>query len=183
MSNHDHITPEYLRQILDYAPDTGELKWLRRTPEMFGGCAPARCAEWFNANMAGKPAGGIGHKGYRTLEISGRHFLASRVCWAITHGRWPPDQIDHINCIRSDDRLCNLREATAYQNARNKAAGSKNSTGVKGVHFERGKNKYVAQVKLDGRYVFRRRFKTINEAAAAYAEAARHHHGEFARVS
>ena len=183
MADRENITPEYLRQIIDYDPETGEMTWLPRTAEMFGGCAPEQCADWFNKNMAGKIAGGVGPRGYRMLEISGKNFRAARVAWAIAHGRWPSDQIDHINCIRSDDRLSNLREATAHQNARNKSASVRNATGVKGVHFERSKNKFMAQVRANGEYVFRRRFKTLEEAAAAYAEAARQYHGEFARTA
>jgi hypothetical protein len=99
------------------------------------------------------------------------------------HGEFPPDQIDHINCDKTDNRLCNLRLATHQQNMMNRRGSRNSAIGVKGVTFNRRKGRYVAQLTVGGKAVLRKQFKTIDEAAAAYAAAARQYHGEFARTA
>jgi hypothetical protein len=182
MATRDSITPEYLRQMLEYDPDTGVLTWLPRTSEMFGEYGGEQSAKWFNENMAGKPAGS-GSGGYVRIQINGLTFAAARVAWALYHGEWPVGEIDHINCVKFDNRIANLRVASRAENSRNKCVRSKNKLGVKGVHFDARKKRYVVQLKLLGKTIYRKRFRTIDEAAAAYAAAARQYHGEFARTA
>ncbi len=94
------ITPELLRERLSYCPTTGVLRW-KVGPN------------------AGKPAGGV-KSGYVRIAISGVNVFAHRAAWAITHGKWPNEVIDHINRNRQDNRLENLRDVSGTENARNK---------------------------------------------------------------
>jgi hypothetical protein len=78
----------------------------------------------WNAEHAGKRAEGpdAGYwVGHLTINNRKRILRAHRVAWALSTGRWPPDLIDHINRVKRDNRLANLREATHAQNLQNKS--------------------------------------------------------------
>ena len=96
-------------------------------------------------------------------------------------GRWPADQVDHINLIRSDNRWCNLREATQSENARNTRARHNNTSGVKGVNKYR--DKWHAKISFNGRRIHLGYFDTPEEAHAVYCRAAAKYHGVYARAS
>ena len=68
-------------------------------------------------------------------------YLAHRIIWLGSYGYFPENEIDHINGIRNDNRLCNLREVSRQCNQRNKNIGIKKISGVKGVCWDKSKNK------------------------------------------
>lgn len=117
--------------------------------------------------------------GYIHFGFMGYCCRAHRVAWFLTHGRWPAEQIDHINGDPGDNRLCNLREATNQQNLQNRRAHRDNKLGVKGVVAARGK--FKAQLWNNGRFVLNRCYPTIEEASAAYQAKAREVFGEWHR--
>lgn len=124
--------------------------------------------------------------GARGIRIDGRTYSEHSVIWAMHHGRlpqYPHEEIDHINCDVTDNRIENLRLATKKQNQRNKGATSRNSVGYKGVTFCRQTKRYRAMIRVDGEKHPKHlgRFDTPIEAAKAYRNAAKKHHGEFAR--
>ena len=80
-------------------------------------------------------------------------------------------EIDHINHVRDDNRLCNLRFVTGSENSKNQSVSSKNTTGVTGVHFSKARKKYRAQIKVNRKIISLGMFYTLEEAAAARAEA------------
>jgi hypothetical protein len=88
--------------------------------------------------------------------------------------------IDHRNSNRLDNRKCNLRLATKAQNEMNKPCLASNKLGVKGVVFDRKRNKFVPHIKLNGRQRYLGRFETLREAREAREIAARELFGEFA---
>ena len=106
---------------------------------------------------------------------------AHRVAWMIHNGDIPDGMvIDHINGIRGDNRISNLRLATRSQNAVNSGMRSSNTSGQKGVYMNKQVGKWVAEIKVDGRRKRIGTFSDIDEAAVAYQMAAEHHFGDFA---
>lgn len=151
----DPLTAERARELLDYSPETGELRW--------------KAGTW-----KGRKAGTIGSKGYVTVQIDGRTYLAHRVAWLIMHGRWPAVVIDHINRVPSDNRLCNLRERTLAENAQNTALRANQQSGLPGVIKRAGR--WAAQVWEGGWPRIVGEFDDKHEAHRAYlAEKARIH--------
>jgi hypothetical protein len=158
--------------------EAGTLTWRRRPMEHF---STARGHRSFNANNVGKIAGGPHKEGYIaiTLNYQGhrRVVLAHRVLWVMAHGKYPPETIDHINCVRADNRLCNLREATYAQNNVNRRG---RAGFLKGTSFCRRTGRYVAQISVNGRNLFLGRHLSEKEAHEAYMDKARAIYGEFA---
>lgn len=127
---------------------------------------------------AGMPAGGKHSSGYRVISYNGGHIQAHRLVWAFVHGAWPDSPIDHVNCIRSDNRPENLRKASSSQNAIN-SPQPKASGLPRGVCFCKSTGRYRAAIKVLRKVTWLGRFDTVEQAANAYAEAARKLHGEF----
>ena len=80
-------------------------------------------------------------------------------------------EIDHINHVRDDNRLVNLRFVTHGENMRNKSVSSKSTTGVTGVDFSKAHKKYRARIRVSREFIHLGYFYTLEEAAAARAEA------------
>jgi hypothetical protein len=91
-------------------------------------------------------------RGYIVVKVNGESFLAHRLIWVIVHGAWP-DQIDHINHVRHDNRLENLREATLQENCKNKSMQSNNTSGVMGVVWDKENKKWIARIKVKGKQI------------------------------
>lgn len=171
-------TPEELRQLLTYDPETGVLTWIKRPVTMFregNTSSDAVCRAW-NKNYAGKPAFIANSHGYRTGSVFGQRLLAHRVAWAMFHGRWPVAHLDHINGDPSDNRIANLREATNAENMQNLTVHPRNTTGYPGVTFCKTTGRFKAQIRNNMRREYLGLFETAEEAGAAYVEAKRRLH-------
>ena len=92
-------------------------------------------------------------------------------------------QIDHINGNGLDNRKCNLRFCTIAENRRNVGRQKNNTSGYKGVYFNKRRGKYSSEIMADSKKIFLGYFTTIEEAYAAYCEAAKKYHGKFARIA
>lgn len=185
-SYEDHVmatkalpSPEVLRQLLRYEPDTGKLFWLPRPVEMFS--SPGSCLSW-NSKHSGREALTAKSHNYRHGGILGRLCPAHRVIWALQTGQWPTDEIDHINGNGMDNSWRNLRRATRSQNEMNKGLRSNNRSGFKGVSWHAARNKWLAQIKAGGKARVLGYFADPSEAAAAYARASAAIHGPFGRT-
>lgn len=133
---------------------------------------------------AGSIAGTLNKAGYVAVTAMGYRTYAHRIVWAMTHGHWPDGHVDHINHDTTDNRPENLRLASPKQNQHNRVAAKNNRLGVKGVtarYLRRsGRYNYVAQLSRgDGRSGYIGTFDSVEEAVAAYEQAAKRMHGEF----
>ena len=174
-------SPEVLRQLLRYDPDTGRLFWRERDRSLF---PSQRAWSTWNARYAGTEAFTVDDGyGYRQSPIFRRILKAHRVIWAMAHGAWPDAQIDHINGDKADNRLANLRPATNAQNMRNLGAYATNTSGHKGVTWHKRAGKWMAQITVDGKCRYLGLFADKNAAVEAYASASAEMHGEFGRVA
>jgi hypothetical protein len=148
----NQVTPEILRELLDYSPDTGGLIWKARDPKWFTStkCRTAQgCANNWNSRWAGGAAFTcVGCHGYFEGRVFGQGFLAHRVVYAIVEGVWPTYQVDHIDGCRTNNRWCNLRPCTKTENARNGTPYG--SSGFLGVHKASHPGSYTATVYADG---------------------------------
>lgn len=160
---------DYLNRILRYDPDTGFLFWRHREDH----------SKQWNKCFAGKRAGRV-TGGYRRIGIDGKQYQAHRLIWVMVYGETPPEQIDHRNLCKDDNWLDNLRPASHGQNQANAPKRKKDDL-PKGVHKLR--SRYMAQISHLGKRRHIGVFDTVEAAAAAYADAARSHHGEFARTA
>jgi hypothetical protein len=160
------MTQEQLKSLLHYDPDTGVFRWR----ETIGQRA-----------KAGAIPGKIDKKGYRHIKIKGRVMLAHRLAWLYVHGQWPVGQLDHANRQPDDNRISNLREATAAQNMHNQGIRKRNKSGIKGVCWHKASNRWLASLGFNGKSVYLGIHKTKQAAAAAVRAARERLHGEFAR--
>jgi hypothetical protein len=174
-------TPEELRQLLRYEPETGKLFWRERPRDFFG--SAHACNAW-NARYAMKEAlCALNNHGYLKGKVFYRTVSAHRAAWAIHYGQWPDLVIDHINGIPTDNRIENLRLATVAQNGANSVKPSHNTSGFKGVYWCKTWKKWKSAIKVAGKRRNLGTFTTREDAYAAYCKASAELHGEFGRVA
>lgn len=162
--------PTVLRQLLRYEPETGKLFWRERGPEWFapkGTMSAEGISSNWNSRHAGREAFTSPTRVYRSGSVLGASVMAHRVAWAMVHGVWPKLQIDHINGNKWDNRLCNLREVTARENCRNKPSQKNTGPYGVGVRWVKGREKWQASIKANGRTHFLGHFKDGEDAVAA----------------
>ena len=176
MAKADSITPEMLRELIDYDPNTGKLYFKERPMSAF---SSDRIGKAWNTRCAGKEACSTYSKGYRFGPINGILCIAHRVAWAVYYGEWPRKDIDHINQVKDDNRIKNLRLATDSENLRNIPMFSSNTSGHKGVSKDKRSGRWVARVSTGKEYKWIGSFASKEEASKAYLAAAKNHHGEF----
>lgn len=162
MTKEKDISVDYLRTRLRYEPETGKLFWLDNED----------MPNNWRARFSGKEAlNSTGDRGYKRGDILYRPFLAHRVAWALFYGEWPSDQIDHINGVRDDNRIANLRDVPHGENCKNKGRSSKNTSGVTGVHWDSQQEKWMARIRVNYKYNYLGRFDCIGQAIKARREA------------
>lgn len=161
------LTQDRVRSLLIYNGETGQ--FIRRVST-----APRA--------VAGSVAGDVDSKGYWRLRVDGRRYLAHRLVWFYVHGVWPKDEIDHINGIRTDNRIENLREASRFENKRNTGAHCDSRSRHKGVSFHAPSKRWRARIHMNGEEHWIGVFDTPEDAAAAYRDVSAEHFGEFSRA-
>jgi hypothetical protein len=167
----DPLCANLLRELIAYNPETGEMRWLPRPREAFK--RESNFKAW-NKHSAGKLAVNTPEReGYRHGDILGRTYKAHRVAWALYHGEWPADQIDHINGDKADNRIANLRVVSNAENNKNTSISKRNKTGVLGVFYDKKNNVYLASICQNAQVINLGRFQTKEEAARARKQAER----------
>ena len=149
-----------VRELLSYDWTTGEFTW-----------SVAR-----SGHRAGAVAGSSGQDGYRTIMIDGKAYKAHRLAWLLYYGSWPVDQIDHINRVRNDNRIKNLRQATKSENQINSGIYRNNKSGYRGAHWRKATNKWVTTIRGSGKTRHLGVFTTAAEAHESYLRAAQDGH-------
>lgn len=159
------LTQEYVRSLFHYDPETGVLTWKERPREHF---ATEGAWKVMNARCAGKPVGSS-HRfqgDYLALSLRGRKYLVHRMIWFLVYGYWP-DEIDHINGKRADNRLVNLRDVSRPVNMKNKRVRRDSKTGIPGVMWHKAAAKWCAQIRVSGRMRHLGVFGRLEDAIAA----------------
>lgn len=178
-------TPNELRQLLTYQPETGDLFWKERPENMFGGGAypPDRLAKSWNTKFAGKVAGSENGTGHLRLSVFGHRIVCHRVAWAMHYGEWPPSdrEIDHVNLNGADNRIINLRIATRSQNGHNKTPPSSNVSGAKGVSWHKQGGKWQVKIGHLGKQYYLGLFDDFDVAVKVRREASERLVGDFSR--
>lgn len=161
--SHVLASAERVRELLDYDPTTGLMKW--------------RVARYRRVK-AGAVAGYCNKVGRCSICVDGHTYFRSRLAWLWVHGEWPAAEIDHIDRNPANDRFSNLREASHAENNQNKLA--RKSSGVRGVAYRPNRRKpWRARIYAEGRLYYIGSFATEEEASAAYEAAAKVFHGKF----
>ncbi|HZS57551.1 MAG TPA: HNH endonuclease signature motif containing protein [Bryobacteraceae bacterium] len=168
MPANDTPNLEYLRTILDYAPETGLFTWKVRKD----------VTKTWNTRYAGTLAHSVGSGNRIRISIGRVRYKAHRLAWAYVHGEIPLGMhIDHIDGDTSNNRIANLRLATHAQNA----ANSRPRRPLKGA-YPAPKGRWRSHIKVNQRLIYLGHFATETEAHAAYCTAAREYFGEFMRI-
>lgn len=174
-------SPENLRKMLRYEADTGNLYWLPREEHLF---ASVRSFKTWNSRFSGKLAiHCINRRGYRSGDLCAVPVYAHRVIWAMQFGKWPEMFIDHINGVRADNRIENLRQTDRDGNAKNARIRSDNTSGHKGVSWNKWHKKWTAQIFVHGQNKHLGHYTEKEDAVKVVMEARQKWHGEFARHS
>lgn len=165
------LTQARVREYFNYDPAIGLLIVKERSKDEFDPAAYAR-----HLKRIGQQAGFIDPLGYRRVSVEGRNRLGHRVIWLLVYGEWveyPDFEIDHINGDRSDNRIANLRKVTKTQNQRNAGQRVSNTSGVHGVNWKAGANRWVARIWNGPRHIYLGQFKSLHEAQIARKAAER----------
>lgn len=167
-----------LHEIVRCDPDAGLLFWLERPASMFKSSekrTAEHCAAAWNSKNAGKEALSAPTEGYKHGTIFGVKYRAHHVIWAMVHGAWPKDDIDHINGDRSDNRIENLRDVCRQENSRNASRSRNNKSGVTGVFWYKNYGMWKVEIGINYKNKCVGYFRSFDEAVAARRNAEMKH--------
>ena len=149
------LTQCELRSAIDYEPNSG--LFFRKKTGVIAGCIDKS-------------------NGYKKIQVKGTIYRAHRLAWLYVYGEFPEINLDHINGDRSDNRISNLRMATALENAQNRKTHSNNKSGFAGVSFHKSSGLWRSQLAVDGVKKYVGYFKCIEQAKSAYKSAKSKYH-------
>ena len=156
-----------VKELVRYDASTGKLFWLQPV------------ARWI------KPGDEAGTKVKHAVDVTLDKvtYRAHRIIWLLVTGQDPGAAIvDHVDGNPHNNKIQNLRLATFHQNQCNQKRRTDNTSGLKGVTWDKSRGKWVGQIHVKGKHIFLGRHETKEEAYAAYCEAARRLHEDFARL-
>lgn len=163
------FTVDLICSYLSYEPDTGRLFWKARERAYFK--TQSEFLRW-NGRYAGTEAcTAVSGRGYRLGTVNGKKVPAHRLAWVLSEGRWPTDQIDHIDGDRRNNRRANLREASCVENGRNMKRSQANTTGRTGVCYRPSEGLWEAKITVKGERIGLGRFDDFGSACDARAVA------------
>ena len=146
----EELTQELISKVIKYDPLSGTL---------------IRISNLHSKSVVpNSRAGYLKKSGYRGISLFGKTYAEHHLAWFIHYGVWPTGQIDHINQVRDDNRIANLREVTKAENARNRSRNPNSKLGEHGIWFNQRTFKYVAEITFNGKKVYQKSFDDIDEA-------------------
>lgn len=155
---------ESLKELLSYYPETGIVYW--------------------RSSGKGKkpdgPAGCLRSDGYRVIAINKKQYLIHRVIWKWMTGKEPAQMIDHKDGNPSNNQWDNLRQALQCQNTHNALQKSNNTSGIKGVCWDKSRSKWFAKIRTPGKIHNLGRFDSLKDAEEKVRYFRERVHGEFA---
>jgi len=164
------LSPDIIRELLDYDQHTGVFMWKARSREWF---KSDRSWKTWNSRFAGKIAGYVSKniRGYPMLRIGvlGKRYKASRLAF-LWMGLPLPKQVDHDDGDSLNQRWENLLASNNAENHKNKSMQRNNTSGVSGVCWNKASSKWRAYGMLNGKQHYLGLFNDINDAAAAVSE-------------
>lgn len=155
---------EILDEKLILDPETGILRWRKINPK---------------CHRADGIAGCDNGSGYINIGIGSIYYKAHRLVWKIFHREEPPPCLDHVNGLTLDNRPCNLRAATLSDNAANTKYRTDNTSGVKGVHWDKRVQRWIVTCMHNGKRKSVGRFTDFDEACTISKVARENMHQEF----
>lgn len=154
-----HITHKKLQETLHYDKTTGIFIW-KVTKN--------------SRALEGEIAGSLNDRGYHRIRIDKKSYYSHRLAWLYEHGNLPVNQIDHINHIKSDNRIINLREATSTENQKNRSKSTRNKSGVVGVYWSKNHSKWTSAIGVNRKLIHLGMFTNFKEAVLSRKEAEKH---------
>jgi hypothetical protein len=156
-----------LREYILYEPLTGVMYWKKVLS---------------NRTKPGNLCGAnVDSKGYGRVCFEAKQYRAHRIAWALYYGEQAPEQIDHVNGNRLDNRIANLRAATNAENCRNAKKGKNNRSGFVGVTFHKAARKWAAGIMYNRKHIYLGLYEDIQDAVNARKQAEVVYFGEFAK--
>jgi hypothetical protein len=158
------MTKEMLNDVFEYYD--GKLFWKKKT---------APCIR------IGDRVGTLRESGYRVLTLYKKYHMEHRVIWMFHYGDIPKGyEIDHIDEVKDNNKIENLRLATPSENQYNVSATKHSKTGLKGAAFHKRDKKWFASIRHNGKRIYLGYYNSPEQAHQAYKKAAIELHGEFA---
>ena len=161
------LTVDLLNHLFEYDKETGNLIW-KIKPSSRG-----------HSVKAGDIAGTLKSHGYLCVGINYNSYRAHRLIF-LMHKGYLPKTVDHINGDKLDNRIENLRAATVGQNQHNRKTNANNTSGYKGVCWNKAQKKWTARITLERKNIHLGYFANVEEAAEVVRKAREELHGSFA---
>ncbi len=150
----------YFEQYLSYNQELGKLFWKKKP----------YCKS--NRIRIGKEAGCKTSQGYLRLGIENKEYQYHRVLWVMHYGSIPREkQIDHIDHNPLNNHISNLQLVTDAENKLNLPMRKTNKSGHRGVHWDKQREKWFAQIQRNGKTRALGRFERLEDAVKARWEA------------
>lgn len=156
------LTQERLRELLSYSESSGLFTWITKKGNQH--------------QILGSVAGSQRSSGYISIGIDGKNYMAHRLAWIYVHGHLPESGIDHVNGVKTDNRIANLRKANQSENLQNQTICTRNTSGVQGVSWSKIARKWHAYISLNRKRVNLGLYSNIEDAATARKKAKSEYH-------
>jgi hypothetical protein len=155
-----NVNLDFINKVLTYNQETGVFTW------------NVRVAQRIKIGvMAGSVSKSKNYTGYLKIKVLGKSYLAHRLAWLITYGKFPQKMIDHIDGNKLNNSIKNLREVTRKENMQNTKLRKDNTSGFNGVYFNSQRKKWVAYVTEDKKMKYLGIFKKKEDAISKRIEA------------